>query len=174
MEVYRGRRFRVEVEDVELPNGKSIRAERVVFPRVVTVLPVVGGHFVFIKQYRPVFKRYTLELPSGVVDPGEEPEEAAGRELEEEAGLRPRGLELLFSGVVSPGYSTEHAFIYAAEAEELGRNNPEPYEVIEVVKIPSSRAYELAVTGGIEDMRATLAVLLYFAKHAKPSSGAGL
>jgi ADP-ribose pyrophosphatase len=39
-----------------------------------------------VRQYRPALERDTLELPSGLMDPGETPEESARRELLEETG----------------------------------------------------------------------------------------
>jgi ADP-ribose pyrophosphatase len=48
-----------------------------------------------VEQYRPALERYTLELPSGLVDPGESPAEAAKRELLEETGYTADGVELL-------------------------------------------------------------------------------
>jgi ADP-ribose pyrophosphatase len=48
-----------------------------------------------VRQYRPVVEAYTLELPSGHVDPGETPEAAVRRELVEETGYEARRLELL-------------------------------------------------------------------------------
>ena len=39
-----------------------------------------------VRQYRPALERFTLELPSGIIDPGEAPRTAAQRELREEAG----------------------------------------------------------------------------------------
>ncbi|MEM1615113.1 MAG: NUDIX hydrolase [Pyrobaculum sp.] len=158
---YRGRRVTVEVGEVRLPNGLRMTAERVVFPPVVSVLAVDGGEAVFVKQYRPALGRYTLELPSGVVDEGESPEEAAVRELEEEAGLKARRLRLLFRGFVSPGYSTEYAYIYLAEEVEPGNHKPEPYEVIEVARIPVAEAAAMAARGELEDLRATAALMLY-------------
>src|ERR1700730_8060858 len=44
------------------------------------------GTFVLVQQYRPVVARWTIEFPSGLRDPGERPEIAAGRELREETG----------------------------------------------------------------------------------------
>jgi ADP-ribose pyrophosphatase len=43
---------------------------------------------VLVRQYRPTIRRYTLEIPAGGIEPGETPEKAAHRELEEEVGVR--------------------------------------------------------------------------------------
>ena len=50
---------------------------------------------VLVRQYRPAVERYTLELPSGIVDPGETPAESARRELLEETGYEAHELEVL-------------------------------------------------------------------------------
>ena len=53
----------------------------------VTVLPVTTeGTAFFVRQYRPAVDAFSLELPSGHIDPGETPEQAATRELLEETG----------------------------------------------------------------------------------------
>lgn len=49
---------------------------------------------------------------------GEAPEAAAARELDKEAGLKAAWLDLLFEGVVSPGYSTEYSYVFLAEEPE--------------------------------------------------------
>jgi 8-oxo-dGTP pyrophosphatase MutT (NUDIX family) len=48
-----------------------------------------------VRQYRPAVEHETLELPSGLVDPGETPKEAARRELLEETGYEAGEMELL-------------------------------------------------------------------------------
>lgn len=48
-----------------------------------------------VRQYRPAVERYTIELPSGLVDPGESPAEAARRELLEETGYEAAAVEVL-------------------------------------------------------------------------------
>ena len=53
------------------------------------------GRVLIVRQYRPAVERYTLELPSGIVDPGEAPAESARRELLEETGYEAREVELL-------------------------------------------------------------------------------
>jgi ADP-ribose diphosphatase len=52
---------------------------------------------VLVRQYRPAVDRYTIELPSGIVDPGEAPDATAGREFLEETGWRAETVELLGS-----------------------------------------------------------------------------
>jgi ADP-ribose pyrophosphatase len=58
-------------------------------PDYAAVVAITEEHQVLIvRQYRPAVERDTLELPSGIVDPGETPEAAARRELLEETGYQ--------------------------------------------------------------------------------------
>jgi len=67
----------------------------------VNVIPVTDdGRFVLVRQYRHGARDVTLEIPGGVVDPGETPAEAAVRELREETGYGEGTLEPL--GSVNP------------------------------------------------------------------------
>lgn len=53
------------------------------------------GRVLLVRQYRPAVERYTLELPSGLIDPGETPAETAKRELLEETGYEAGGIQVL-------------------------------------------------------------------------------
>ncbi len=65
-------------------------------PDYAAVLAITPDERVLIvRQYRPAVERYMLELPSGLVDPGETPEQAARRELLEETGYEAETLEVL-------------------------------------------------------------------------------
>lgn len=62
----------------------------------VTILALTNNNeILFVKQYRPVLEKYTLELPSGHVEPSQTPEQAAQAELLEETGYKAEKLELL-------------------------------------------------------------------------------
>src|ERR671921_325709 len=62
-------------------------------PDWVNVIPVTeDGRVVMVRQYRFGIAENTLEVPGGMVDPGEEPARAAARELEEETGYRAASL----------------------------------------------------------------------------------
>jgi len=54
---------------------------------VAALARVPDGRFLLVRQYRPAIEAFSWELPAGLVDPGENPEQAARRELLEETGF---------------------------------------------------------------------------------------
>jgi len=57
-----------------------------IYDYVAVVALTERGEILLVRQYRPAVEKFTLELPSGIVEPGEDPAEAAKRELIEETG----------------------------------------------------------------------------------------
>ena len=169
----RGRRVVFESRIEELPNGRRIRVDRVIFPDAVAVLPLFTDDcsVVLIKQYRPAPGEWLLEAPAGVLEEGENPEEAAARELEEEAGLKPRRLVRVASGYVSPGYSTEMLHFYLALDPARGAVSPEEHEVIvESMRVPVDEALDMVRRGEIRDAKT---ILLIQAAAMECSKGGG-
>ena len=67
----------------------------------VNVVPITADdQVVMVRQYRHGSREITLEIPGGIVDPGETPAEAAARELLEETGYRADRVESI--GWVNP------------------------------------------------------------------------
>ncbi len=67
----------------------------------VNVVPITADdELVMVRQYRHGSREITLEIPGGIVDPGETPAEAAARELLEETGYRAERVEAI--GIVNP------------------------------------------------------------------------
>ena len=65
-------------------------------PDYASIVAITGDRRVIaVRQYRPAVERCTIELPSGIVDPGEDPLETARRELLEETGYEASDIELL-------------------------------------------------------------------------------
>lgn len=74
----------------------------------------VEGRMLMVKQYRPVVEDFTLELPSGLVDPGETPEASIRRELIEETGHEADEIELLGTLLPDVGRLGNRLFCFAA------------------------------------------------------------
>lgn len=89
--------FSVEEEYFSFhPAYKNHPFYRVNSPPGTAILPVTeDGRFVLVRQFRPSIRKYTLEFPSGNLDPGEKPEYTIGRELFEETGYRCNKLEFI-------------------------------------------------------------------------------
>ncbi len=158
----RGRRVLFQSGIEELPNGRRIRIDRVIFPDAVAALPLDTGRcrIAVIRQYRPAVGEWLLEAPAGVIDEGESPEEAARRELQEEAGLRADRLHWVATGYASPGYSTEKLHYYLALDPEGSEASPEDYEVIEeLLWIPVEEALEMIQKGEVRDSKTILLLL---------------
>src|SRR5437764_14817625 len=103
------------IGEFEAPDGSSFERDLVHHPGAVSVVAIVGGAAVLVRQYRAALDRDLLEVPAGKRDvDGEPPEATAARELEEEVGLRPARLELLAEFFNSPGFSDEHSYVYLA------------------------------------------------------------
>lgn len=94
-----------------------------------------GGQLVMVRQYRFGAAAQSLELPGGIVDPGEEPLKAAARELEEETGYSASEVISLGSVNPNPAFQTNRCHSFLALNVEPGPPRPESGEDIEVVLI---------------------------------------
>jgi ADP-ribose pyrophosphatase YjhB (NUDIX family) len=89
---------------------------------VVIVATTTPGHLLLVRQFRPSVGGATLELPSGHVDPGETPEQAARRELQEETGHDAKTLELLATLSPSTARFTNRLWCFFAKNARLCRD----------------------------------------------------
>jgi 8-oxo-dGTP pyrophosphatase MutT (NUDIX family) len=106
-------------------------------PDSVVIVAVEGDQLFCVRQRRRGPDGPTLELPSGKLEPGESPLEAAKRELAEECGIGADEWHELGGFWAVPAYSTE--FVHVYEARELHAVATVPLdedEDIEVERIP--------------------------------------
>jgi ADP-ribose pyrophosphatase len=167
---YAGRLVTVRRETVRLPDGSATTREIVVHPDGVAMLPLLAdGRILLERQYRKAVDRVLLEIPAGVIDPGETPENAAHREMKEETGYTVGTLRLLTSFHTSPGFTTELMHLY--EATDLEPGEPtEEQDRIEVVALSIADARQRWRDGEIADAKTILGLLLlerdrYDAEH---------
>ncbi|AWR87181.1 NUDIX hydrolase [Meiothermus taiwanensis] len=107
------------------------RYEIVEHADAVAVLVEREGKLLFVRQYRPAIGSETLEIPAGLIDPGETPEEAARRELAEEAQLT-GDLEYLTGFYLSPGFCDEKLHVFRATHTRPAYAKPDDDEAITV------------------------------------------
>jgi len=137
MEIFRGRRLWIEQRNVVLPNGLE-RQKVIVHPsNAVAILPIEGARCKLIRQYRYAIDDYIFEAPAGALESGEDPLQAAGRELIEETGFTAQTIEPRGFIITTPGYTDEKIYLYEAHgltpSQEFVKDDD---EVIEVVDIP--------------------------------------
>jgi len=101
---------------VRLPDGHVLDEYHVAeYPDWACTLALTDdGQAVLVEQYRYGIDRVLLELPAGAVDPGEDPAEAARRELVEETGYAADAWTRLGKLAVEPGRHTNYGHVFVA------------------------------------------------------------
>lgn len=135
--------FTLKEDDIILPNGNKMTYTMLDMPDFAGVLPVIDDKFVLIKNYRYPVDEMVLEIPAGLVEEGEEPEETAVRELEEETGYKLKSCEKLVEYHPTASLNTQTAHLFFGEVEEGGKRDRDEMEHIEVEVIPISEVYEM-------------------------------
>ena len=104
----------------------------------VNVIPLTSNHeVVLVRQYRHGIKDITLEIPGGVVEANDSPEEAARRELREETGYHASDMDQLGSVYPNPAFLNNTCYTYLARDVSLvGEQEQDEKEDIEVVLRP--------------------------------------
>ena len=146
--------------DVELPDGGRYWHDVVRLHRVAVMALVDDrDRVLMLWRHRFIQDRWGWELPGGLVDEGEEPAQAAVRELAEETGYRARTVQPLIAFQPRSGTVESQHFIFAGrEPERLG----DPTEVNEFSRlewVPLASAPGLIDSGEMWDAGTQLALL---------------
>ncbi|PZE22021.1 NUDIX hydrolase [Paenibacillus xerothermodurans] len=156
--IFEGRVISVHVDTVQLPNGAMSTREIVRHPGAVAVLALLDDRMLVVEQYRKPLERSQIEIPAGKLEPGEDPAEAAKRELEEETGYRCANLKHLSSFYTSPGFSDEILHLYVAEHLVEGNIHLDEDEFLECEAITLEQAQQYIREQRISDAKTVAAV----------------
>lgn len=128
--------FTIEQVDLRFSNGATREFERMSGTgrgAVMIVALTSEQNILLIREYGAGTHSYQLGFPKGLIDPGETPEQAANRELQEEAGFAAHSIKHLHTVQMAPTFFNANMHIMLAsklEASVLPGDEPEPLEVI--------------------------------------------
>ena len=125
------------------------------------------SNFVLVRQFRyPIYEKNPepiYEIPAGKIDPGEDPETAAKRELVEEIGYEVKDLNFITSYFPSVGYTSEKIYLYIADVENKDKKHEGggleiEGEMLEVVEIHKDKVLDMLRDGVIKDGKSIIAL----------------
>jgi ADP-ribose pyrophosphatase len=118
------------------------------------------GRMLCVKQPRRAIDTETVEAPAGLIDEGETPEQAAHRELQEEAGLD-GDMTLLTRFYTSPGFCDEQIDLFLATNLRESRLPMDEDEQIEVLWLPPTEVLDGLKCGTLTGSASTITAALY-------------
>ncbi|WP_317854068.1 NUDIX hydrolase [Chakrabartyella piscis] len=158
-----GKIVRVTVDEITLPNGKTTYRETVIRGASAgAVLPIMpDGKLLFVRQYRHAYAEMMLEIPAGILEDGETPEEGVLRELEEETGFKGGKVEYLCEMYPTVGFCDERIHMYIASDLTEGVQHLDADEFVEIETYTLEEALSMITNGQIKDGKTILAIFAY-------------
>lgn len=134
-------------------------------PDVAVCLPVdTDGRMVLLEEYRPGPAQFLMEIPGGCVDPGEDPTDAARREILEEVGYTGELIHLASTYISAYSNARKHIYLMR-NATKIADPAVEPQDIARPMLI-DQQAFELLVEEGrMTDLDAALAALRYLSMN---------
>lgn len=158
--LFSGKLFDLTRDTIRTADGATSKREVVWHPGAVAMLAVDGdGSILFVRQYRHAAGMRALEIPAGTLEPGEEPEATAIRELQEEIGKLPGSIEPMGGFYVAPGYTSEYIHLFLCTDLSDSVLDGDEDEDIDVERLSPGEALAAIADGRIADAKSIVGVL---------------
>lgn len=170
-EVFKGRLLHVFFDKAKLPDGSTSTREWIKHPGASAVLPVFeNGDVMLVRQFRYPMSQIFYEVPAGKIDPGENEDSTAVRELREEAGLVCRQFEYVGHFYPSIGYTDEIIHLYVAWDIRSYDQQVEDDEFLLKERLPFRETVDMVHSGEISDGKSIISILRtwHWWQHHKP------
>jgi ADP-ribose diphosphatase len=170
-QVAKSRLFAIEQLELTFSNGENRQYERMVGSGngAVMIVPMLDADtLLLVREYCAGTHSYELGFPKGLIDPGEMPEQAANRELQEEIFYGSKHLHHLSQVMMAPAFFNAKMDIYIASnlyPSTLEGDEPEP---LEVVSWPIKNYKTLLQQPDFQEAR-SIAALMLLVDHLSPS-----
>ena len=164
--VYSGRVVSLDVDTVQFPDGSTGDLEIIRHAGASAVVPFLSDvhsedpEVLLIRQYRYAANGYVYEIPAGLLNEGETPEDCARRELKEETGYTAAEIFPLSTFFTTPGFTDERIHLFAATGLKPGQSELESDEFVELHPFRLSAAIRMIESGEIVDGKSMIALLL--------------
>lgn len=150
--VFDGKLLQVYSDKAELPDKTTSTREWIKHPGASAVVPVFeDGSIMLLQQFRYPPRKTFIEVPAGKIDPGEDKQITAERELFEESGIKCEQMEEVGSFYPAIGYADEIIYVYAAWGLTEESQSVDDDEFLLKYRIPFLKALEMIKTGEITD-----------------------
>ena len=157
-------------DTARLPDGRLVPEYYVLeYPDWINVIAITeDGQMIMERQYRHAVGKTAYELPCGVMEKGEEPLEAAKRELQEETGYGGGDWTLLMSGCPNPGSMSNscHSFL-ATGVRKISGQSLDATEDLSVHLLSQEYVRQLLEEGEIMQILHAAPLWRYFALQKK-------
>ena len=154
--------FDVLAQEETAADGLSGTYVAIDAPDWVVVVPVHGGSFFMVKQWRHGMEALSVEFPAGVCEPGEDPAVTAARELREETGCLAGKLTLLCTCNPNPALFKNRLSVFLAEdLTPTGRQELDADEYINAFEVPMEELMQSFGTGQYQHAYTGMALGMY-------------
>ena len=158
--VFEGRVITVTFDKVRLENGAEGTREVVHHHGGACIAALTDRDEIYlVRQYRYALGQELWELPAGKLEQGEDPFEAAKRELEEECGLTADHYTSLGEFYPTVGYDTEIIYTWVATGLHETNMHLDADEFLTPDRVPLEKAYEMVMRGEIKDGKTIAGIL---------------
>lgn len=163
---YKGAYLEIYDDTIVTPDNLTVHYDHIHHSGAAAVIPVLDdGRIMLVRQYRNSIDRYTLELPAGGIEAGEEPIAAAARECEEETGYR-CGQIIPFIKVASAvAFCNEVIHVFIARQLTPTHQKLDPEEYINVETYTPDELSDKIFSCEIQDSKTVSSIMAYINRY---------
>jgi ADP-ribose pyrophosphatase len=163
--VYQGQIVNFCQDQIELPNKNVALWDFVEHKGAAAIVPVdKDGKIIMVRQYRNAIEKWSLEIPAGGLNPGEDMKTCATRELEEETGYQSTKVEHLIDLYTTVAFCNEKIGIYYTNELIESKQNLDEDEFVTIERYTLDELVSLIFKGEIDDAKTISAILAYKTK----------